>query len=373
MKTTYFTRIDQIQELNLEERAYLRQITDRYVFRLNDYYKGLIDWSNPHDPIRRLVIPSAGELQEYGAWDASEEHTNYAAPGCQHKYRTTALLLVSEVCGAYCRFCFRKRLFRNGVREVRLDVSPGLDYIAAHPEINNVLLTGGDSLMLSTARLETILGKLRDIPHVRVIRLGSKLLAFNPMRIYEDAALLRVLSRFSRPEARIYVMAHFNHPRELTPHAHQAIAALQESGVITVNQTPILRGINDQAEVLAELLDKLSFAGVTPYYIFQNRPVAGNADFVVPFSRAYEVIEEAKARISGLGKRIKYVMSHASGKIEILSVSQGKIYLKYHQARRPEDMGRFMVFHLPDGAAWFDDLIVADESARAEVAAAGQY
>lgn len=364
MKPNYITKIENITELSPQEHVTLKPITDEYVFRINDYYKSLINWEDPDDPIRKLVIPNESELDEYGQLDASEEKTNYVAKGCQHKYETTALLLVSEVCGSYCRFCFRKRLFRNDVHEISMDIAEGVRYIAKHPEINNVLLTGGDSLILSTAKIESILKQLRQIPHVKVIRFGSKLTAFNPMRIYEDVDLLEVLSRYSRPNARIYQMAHFNHPRELTPQAYRAIEALQKAGVITVNQTPVLRGINDDPNVLAELLNKLSWAGVTPYYFFQNRPVGGNASFVLPIEEAYQIIEEAKSKTSGLGKRVKYVMSHSTGKIEILAVENQKIYLKYHQARRKKDYGKFMVFDLTPEAAWFDDLLLADESRR---------
>ncbi|WDL96141.1 KamA family radical SAM protein [Alicyclobacillus sp. ALC3] len=365
VQPNYFTRIEQVPELTAEEQRQLRQITEQYVFRLNDYYSGLINWADPNDPLRKLVIPSLTELDEYGQLDASNEYSNYVAPGCQHKYTTTAVLLVAEVCGAYCRFCFRKRLFKNDVHETSLDISEGVRYIALHSEINNVLLTGGDSLMLSTSKLKDILHQLRAIPHVRIIRLGSKLTAFNPMRIYEDEHLLAVLSRYSRGDARIYQMAHFNHPRELTSKALRAISALQAAGVIMVNQTPLLRGINDNANTLAELLARLSYAGVAPYYIFQNRPVAGNSAFVVPLAEGYRIIEAAKAKTSGLGKRVKYVMSHDSGKIEILAVEDNQIYLKYHQARDQSHVGKFLALDLPPGAAWYDDLVQAPATANA--------
>lgn len=243
------------------------------------------------------------------------------------------------------------------MHEASLDVSEGVAYIAAHPEINNVLLTGGDPLMLSVRRLDEILTQLRALPHVRIIRLGSKVPAFEPSRITDE--LLEMLARHTGPAARVYVMAHFNHPRELTSEALAGLARLQRAGVTVVNQTPLLRKVNDDPVVLGELLDRLSWAGVTPYYVFQNRPVAGNASFVVPLAEAYEIVEGAKARTSGLGKRIKFCMSHATGKIEVLAVADGKIYLKYHQARRPQDSGgRFMVFDLPPEASWFDDLLV---------------
>jgi len=254
MQPKYITDIDKITSIPEEERKRLKRITDKFVFRVNDYYLSLINWDDPNDPIRKLVIPNEGELSEYGRWDASDEDTNYVVPGCQHKYRTTALLIVSEVCGAYCRYCFRKRLFRNDVKEAMSDVTPGLEYIAAHPEINNVLLTGGDSLILATSKLRYIFEKLRRMEHVKIIRLGSKLPVFNPMRIYEDRELLDTIREFSSPQQRIYVMAHVNHPRELTPQAFKAFEALHEAGAIVVNQTPVLKGINDDPVVLGELL-----------------------------------------------------------------------------------------------------------------------
>lgn len=351
----YFTDIDKITQIPEEERKKLKQITDKFVFRINEYYLNLIDWEDPNDPIRKLIIPSEGELQEYGRWDASDEETNYVALGTQHKYKTTALLIVSEVCGAYCRYCFRKRLFRNDVNEVITDVEPGLKYISEHPEINNVLLTGGDSLILGTKKLRMIIERLRKIEHVKIIRLGSKLPAFNPMRIYEDQDLLDLIRENSTPEKRIYIMAHISHPREITEEAIKAFQALHDAGAIVVNQTPVLKGINDDPEVLGELLDKLSWAGVTPYYLFVNRPVAGNRDFVLTLEEIYNVVEKAKAKTSGLGKRIRLSMSHSSGKIEVLAVKDGKAYLKYHQSREGK-YGDFMVLDCPKDATWFDDL-----------------
>ncbi|WP_096198952.1 KamA family radical SAM protein [Bacillus sp. FJAT-45350] len=351
----YIMNIDKIKDIPEAERERLKKITDKFVFRVNEYYLNLIDWNDPNDPIRKLVIPNEGELSEYGRWDASDEDTNYVAPGCQHKYKTTALLIVSEVCGAYCRYCFRKRLFRNDVKEAMSDVEPGLEYIERTPEINNVLLTGGDSLILATKKLKYIIERLRAIDHVKIIRLGSKMPVFNPMRIYEDEELLQLIRENSTPEKRIYVMAHINHPVEITPEAKKGFQALHDAGAIVVNQTPVLKGINDDPNVLGELLDKLSWAGVTPYYFFINRPVAGNNDFVLSLEEAYNIVEQAKGKTSGLGKRVRLSMSHTSGKIEILAIEDGKAYLKYHQSRDNE-YGKFMVLDCPKDAAWFDDL-----------------
>lgn len=351
----YITDIDQITQMPEEEREKLKAITDKFVFRVNDYYLGLIDWEDPNDPIKKLVIPNTNELADYGRWDASDEDTNYVVPGCQHKYTTTALLICSEVCGAYCRYCFRKRLFRNDVKEAMIDVDPGIKYISEHPEINNVLLTGGDPLILAARRLDMIFTRLREIDHVKIIRIGSKLPVFNPMRIYEDQELLDVIRKHSTKDKRIYIMAHVNHPREITEEAYKGFQALHDAGAIVVNQTPVLKGINDDPDVLGELMDKLSWAGVTPYYFFINRPVRGNEDFVLTLEEAYNIVEGAKAKTSGLGKRVRLSMSHTAGKVEILAIEDGKAYLKFHQSR-DGNYGKFMVLDCPKDAAWFDDL-----------------
>ena len=144
MPVHYVTDLSRIPEIPEAERARLSEVAQRYAFRANDYYLGLIDWSNPLDPIRQLVIPRQEELTEWGRLDASNEAANTPMKGVQHKYPHTVLLLCNEVCGAYCRYCFRKRLFMNDNDEASLDISEGLAYIKAHPQVTNVLLTGGD-------------------------------------------------------------------------------------------------------------------------------------------------------------------------------------------------------------------------------------
>jgi KamA family protein len=360
-KVKYRLNIKKIDQLPVEERKELLPVVNKYKFRANDYYLGLIDWDDPDDPIRRLVIPRVDELNDFGRLDASNEESNYAAPGCQHKYHDTALLLCNEVCRAYCRFCFRKRLFQDDNHEVVYDVSAGIEYIAKTPEISNVLLTGGDPLMLKTPQLEDILRPLRRIDHVGIIRLGSKIPAFNPYRIINDPELLAVLSRYSTRQKRIYVMAHFNHPRELTDEALLGLDLLMKAGVTTVNQSPIINGINSDPEILAELMRKLSFVGAPPYYFFQCRPTEGNAPFDLPITRTYAILEEAKRVVSGLAKRPRLVMSHELGKIEIVGVTSDHIYTRFHRARHNEDEGRFMIFERNDLAYWLDDLKPADE------------
>ncbi|HQC12195.1 MAG TPA: KamA family radical SAM protein [Methanoregulaceae archaeon] len=351
----YITSVDRIESLSEDERNTLREVTDRFAFRSNEYYLSLIDWDDPEDPIRKIIIPDTRELENWGELDASNEKNYTVAPGIQHKYRQTALFLAVDVCGSFCRFCFRKRLFMNDVDEIAKDYSAGIRYIQNHPEITNVLITGGDPLILATPRLEGLISEIRKIDHVQIIRIGTKMLAFNPYRILNDPDLPDMIRRYSSPKKRIYIMAHFNHPREITPQAIEALDLLRDAGAIIVNQTPLLRGINSDPQVLAELFRKLSFIGVPPYYVFQCRPTLGNRLFEMPVEEAYEIFEKAKTGCSGLAKRARFVMSHASGKIEVVGKTEGSTFFKYHQAADPLDMGRFMVFRSNPDAYWFDD------------------
>lgn len=356
-KVTYVRDISKLTQIPEDVRKDLERVAQKYVFRANDYYLGLIDWNDPKDPIRQLVVPRVEELDDWGKLDASNEAAVTVEKGVQHKYRDTALLLCNEVCGAYCRYCFRKRLFMDENDEVSIDVSRGIEYIRRHPEINNVLLTGGDPLLMATRRLRDIFARLREIPHVRIIRIGTKMPAFNPWRVLDDPDLLEAISTHSLPDRRIYVMAHFDHPRELTPDAVRGIEALQKAGAIVVNQCPLIRGINDDPKVLQEMFEKLSYIGAPQYYVFQGRPTAGNAPFEVPIVEGYFVVEEAKRRVSGLAKRARFAMSHETGKIEIVGVDDRHIYMRYHRAKNPADEGRFMVFERDDEAFWLDQLV----------------
>ena len=360
-KIKYLTKLEQIPQLTEKEREEMQKVNDRFVFRTNDYYQSLIDWNDPNDPIKRIIMPDVEELNEWGELDASNEEKYTKVHGLEHKYTSTALLLVNEVCAAYCRFCFRKRLFMNENDEVTKDISEGLEYIKNNKEINNVLLTGGDPLILSTSKLEPIIQKLREIEHVKIIRIGTKVPAFNPFRILNDESLLEMFRKYSTNEKKIYVMAHFNHPRELTDKAVEGLNALMHAGVSLVNQTPLVKGVNDDPDVLADLFSKLSFIGVPPYYVFLCRPTLGNETYSVPIEKGYEIFEKARIRCSGLAKRARLVMSHESGKIEVIGMTEDQIFFKYARSASPEDNARFLAFYRNPNAAWFDDYKEASE------------
>lgn len=360
----YIKKLADIPQLTEAERAALAPVADAYAFRVSDYYLNLIDWNDPADPIRQLVIPRPDELHDWGKLDASNEAANTVLRGVQHKYPDTALLLCNEVCGAYCRYCFRKRLFMNDNDEASKDLTEGIAYIAAHPEITNVLLTGGDPLLLSTRRLTEIIGALREIEHVRIIRIGTKMTAFNPFRVLDDPALLEMFEKYSTPKKRIYVMNHFDHPRELTDEAVASLDRLIRAGAIMTNQCPMIAGINDDPMVLSDMFRQLSWIGCPPYYVFQGRPTAGNDPYKVSIVRGWEIFREALRYGSGLARRARFVMSHETGKIEILAVDEQHIYLRYQRAKDASLRGRFLIYKRNDDAYWLDDLEPTTDAPR---------
>ena len=351
----YLTKLAQIPQLSEAEKSDLEKVNEQFVFRTNDYYQSLIDWNDPDDPIRRIVMPDIQELDDWGQLDASNEEKYTKVKGLEHKYTSTALLLVNEVCAAYCRFCFRKRLFMDENDEVTKDISEGLKYIRKHKEITNVLLTGGDPMIMSTSKLEPIIKQIREIDHVKIIRIGTKIPAFNPHKIVNDPSLHEMIKTYSTDEKKIYIMAHFNHPRELTEIAVKGLNMLMQSGAIVVNQTPLIKGVNDDPDVLAELFNRLSFIGVPPYYVFLCRPTLGNEPFAIPVEDGYEIFEKARNKCSGLAKRARLVMSHETGKVEMVGMSDGQVFFKYNRSANVENDGKLLVFESNPDAYWFDD------------------
>jgi KamA family protein len=286
-----------------------------FAFRANDYYLSLINWDDPADPISRLVVPHGDEGTRFGSLDPSDEASNTLMPGLQHKYADTALLLVTDQCAGFCRYCFRKRLFITETRETRRRCGPGIEYIAAHPEITDVLLTGGDPLVLSTARLRDIVERIMEIPHVRTIRIGSKVPAFDPYRITADPSLGDLTRDVVASGRAVYFMTHFDHPREMTAEARDAVAMLRSAGALCANQSPITRGINDDPGALAELFETCTVVGCPQYYVFQCRPTLGNAPFTMPITRAFDIVSRGRARGSRLSPRPPQTPSNEEGRM----------------------------------------------------------
>jgi len=351
----FISNIDKLNEISRDEKDALKQVTSRYIFRSNTYYLGLIDWSDPADPIRRLIFPDLEELEPWGSVDPSNEQDYTIMPGLQHKYRSTALLLVSKVCGGICRYCFRKRLFLGKQADILRDFPAALNYIKQHREITNVLLTGGDPLMLATRKLEQYLDALFALSHIKIVRIGTKMLSFNPFRVLEDPSLLDMIRRYTKRDRRVYVVAHFTHPREFTSEAAKAVGLLQGSGAVLINQCPMIKGVNDDPGILAQLFQTMASCGIPPYYVFQCRPALGNKPYAVPIERGYEIFETAKAQVSGLTKRARFVMSHHTGKVELVGKTEQFVFFKYHRAAKEEDSGRFLIMRCNPSAYWLDD------------------
>ncbi len=345
--------------LSEEEKVKIKKVSEFFPMKLTEHYAKLINWEDPNDPLRKIAIPFEEELQEWGYLDPSNEKKYTVAPGLQHKYRDTALFLIAPTCVGFCRFCFRKRLFIKEKdltgNEILIDLEGAFKYIEEHKEINNVLLTGGDPLVLPTEKLRAVIERLRQIPHVKIIRIGTKSLAYYPQRVTEDPEFVKMIEEFSLPDRRIYIMNDFNHPREISDETIKAVDMLLKAGAVLTNQTPLLRGVNDNPDTLRELFEKLSFIGVPPYYVFINRPVKGNKAFAVPVEEALTIFENAKIGISGLAERARLVMSHATGKIEVAGMDDEHIFFKYHRAADPENEGKLLVFKRNPDAYWFDN------------------
>lgn len=364
-KVKYITRISDVPQLSSGEVKELEEVTRKFPFGANTYYLGLINWADKADPIRRIVIPTTEELEEegWGAIDPSREADYTIVPGLEHKYSDTVLFLLSDLCGGRCRYCFRKRLFMaDREHEILKGYRPAVKYIEAHREVDNVLLTGGDPLRLHTSGLREVMSALRKIDHVQTIRIGTRMPVYNPFRVIQDPELPRMIKEFSTPEKRLYFMLHFCHPNEITKEAIEAVSILIESGAIVCNQNPLIRGVNDSPEVLAQLYRKLSYIGISPYYTFQIRPAVGNKPYAVPLVRAFQIFQEAKRNLSGTAKRATFAMSHALGKIEVVGVDETFVYMRYHRAPNPEDTGKFMVTQRNDQGYWFDDFELVSSS-----------
>ncbi len=358
------SKLDSLQTLSTEEKEKLKKVTKIYPFRANDYYLSLINWKNENDPIKKLIIPDIQEIEEkWGDLDPSGEANYTVMEGVEHKYESVVLFLLSNICYGVCRYCFRKRLFNYRKRDFlkEKDYENAINYVKEHPEINNVLLTGGDPLVLHTEKLEYIISKLSEIPHIKIIRIGTRMPQFYPFRIIEDEKFLNLIKKFSIPERRIYVINHFVHVNEITSQAIECIKKLHEAGAILCNQTPLIRGISDNIDDLRNLFNKLSYIGCPPYYVFQCRPAVGNKIFAVPIEEGYQIFEKAKNNCSGLAKRARYVMSHKEGKLEILGLTDEKIIFKFHRAAKHENVGKIIVCKRNKNAYWFDDYEVLNE------------
>jgi lysine 2,3-aminomutase len=264
---------------------------------ITPYYLSLCD---PHDdtcPVRRQCVPDAREDLEVPGdlVDPLGEVHHEVAPHLVQRYPDRALLLVTDRCAVYCRFCTRSRMVGDGGGAASLDaLAPALSYLAAHPEVRDVIVSGGDPLAMATDRLVRVVAAVRSVPSVETIRLATRVPVTLPMRITRE--LLRAL----RPHHPLWVMTHFNHPKELTRESIAACTRLADAGFPVMNQTVLLAGINDDAKTLEALFRGLVRARVRPYYLLQTDPVRGTAHLRTPLARGVALIAELQGRLSGI-------------------------------------------------------------------------
>lgn len=332
----------------------LKTISERHPMRIPKYYYDLIDPNDPNDPIKILSYPNTFEADLMGDYDTSGEASNTKLPGLQHKYKTTALVLTTSACFMYCRHCFRKRMVGYSDSEVNNRMVETVEYLREHEEVNNVLLSGGDSFCLSNEQIEAYLKALTEINHLSYIRFGTRAPVVFPERITTDQELIDLLKKYNQKK-RIMVVTQFNHPRELTQEAIASIKALTDIGITVNNQAVILKGVNDSPEVMAALLNGLNRVGINPYYVFQCRPVrAVKKGFQQTLLQSYKLIEETRKHLDGLSKRFRLIMSHPRGKIEIVGTTDTQMIFRIHQAKDSADHDMLFIRDIDEHAQWLD-------------------
>lgn len=273
--------------------AGLDAVVERYPMRITPYYLGLIEAVG--DPIWRQCVPDPVELSGQGLDDPLGENDLSPVPSVVHRYPDRVVLLASGSCATYCRFCFRKQKVGCGGMSVSFrEQRDGIDYIAASPGIKDVIVSGGDPLLLPDLVLGDLLSRLHAIPHVEIIRIGTRMPVTLPERITEK--LCALLKRFQP----LFVNTHFNHPRELTRQAAEACTRLADAGIALNNQTVLLRGVNDTVETLSTLFRGLLRMRVKPYYLHQMDLARGTDHFRTSLKTGLQIIQALRGPLSGM-------------------------------------------------------------------------
>jgi lysine 2,3-aminomutase len=295
-------RIETVDELKKfipltkEEEEGVVKCLETLRMAITPYYLSLMDPNNPDDPVRKQAIPTALETHKADAdlLDPLHEDTDSPVPGLTHRYPDRALLLITDQCSMYCRHCTRRRFAgHNDATLPMQQIDNAIDYIAKTPVIRDVLLSGGDPLLMSDDKLEYIIKRLREIPHVEIVRLGSRTPVVMPQRITDD--LVNMLKKYHP----VWLNTHYNHPNEITEEAKAACAKLADAGIPLGNQSVLLRGVNDCVHVMKKLVHELVKIRVRPYYIYQCDLSYGLEHFRTPVSKGIEIIEGLRGHTSG--------------------------------------------------------------------------
>ncbi|HAO65583.1 MAG TPA: lysine 2,3-aminomutase [Verrucomicrobiales bacterium] len=330
---------------------------------ITPYFSNLIHREDPICPIRRQVVPRVEETVS-SAWDMSDpcgEDEHSPVPGLVHRYPDRVLFLVTDRCAAYCRYCTRSRLVSNASGYgFQPDYQEQLDYIRKHPEVRDVLFSGGDPLLLSDSKLEGLLKALRDIPHVEFIRIGSRIPIFLPQRITSD--LCEMLKQFHP----LFMSVHANHPRELTTEVKEALGRLADAGIPLGNQSVLLRGVNDSVPVMKALIHKLLMCRVRPYYLYQCDLISGSAHLRTSVRKGLEIMRGLRGHTTGYavpqyvidapggGGKVpinpEYILSHNNERVVIRNF-EGRVFEYPEVADEPEDASSMKVCSSVHGEA----------------------
>ena len=315
------------------DKEELKDVIKRYPMSINPYYLSLI--RKKDDAIWKQCIPDPKELSDHhGVDDPLCEESNMPVPGLTHRYPDRVLLLVSNQCAMYCRFCTRKRKVGNPFKRItRYQIMKGIEYIKQHSEIRDVLLSGGDPLLLSDSFLESILKELRKIEHVEIIRIGTRVPCVLPQRITPE--LCSMLKKYHP----LYINTHFNHPAEITEQSKEACAMLSDVGIPLSNQSVLLKGVNDDIKAMKDLMQKLLSIRVRPYYIYQADYVKGTNHFRTKVKDGLEIIKGLRGHTSGLAVP-HYIIDApgGGGKIPLLpdyclGTNTNKVILKNYEGK----------------------------------------
>jgi lysine 2,3-aminomutase len=283
-----------------DQRTALDKVAAQYAVAITPAMAGLIDRADPHDPIARQFVPDAAELTTKAEERADPigDDAHSPVPGIVHRYPDRVLLKLTHVCAVYCRFCFRREMVGPGRKALRAQqIDAALDYIAAHPEIWEVILTGGDPLVLSARRLGDVIKRIAAIAHVKIIRLHTRLPVVSPEKI--TPALVRALKAHG---AATYVALHANHPREFTPQVRAACARIVEAGIPMVSQSVLLRGVNDDAQTLEALMRAFVECRIKPYYLHHADLAPGTSHFRTSIAEGQALMRALRGRVSGLAQ-----------------------------------------------------------------------
>ena len=400
-------KLRQLKRLDPERLFAMRVVSAVLPFKSNNYVvENLIDWNDPQDPIFHLTFPQPGMLQEghfnqmadalrsedaeriaetarkirldLNPHPAGQSELNVPRlsdgtrlKGMQHKYRQTTLFFASQgqTCHAYCTFCFRWPQFvaLDGLKFAMKEADQLVQYLREHPEITDVLFTGGDPMIMRAKMFSTYINAVLDarLPHIKTIRIGTKAISYWPYRFInqnDTDDMLKLLRRVTDSGLHLAIMAHVNHPNELkTEAAAMAIRNLRETGAVIRSQSPLMCHINDSPDVWADMWQRQLALGIIPYYMFLARDTGAQNYFAVPLHRAYEIYAGAIRQVSGLGRTVRGPsMSCTPGKIEVNGVAviggEKVLVLRMLQSRNPDWSFRPFFAKYDPKAVWLDDL-----------------